>query len=154
MDSATQPTTAYHPCPCGSGFNVTGNTCPSCDAGVADQAGSPDADIIPFPQDATTDAASDQIAEIRRKFDAGELPILYGMTDKDKAELDCRFTYHSPRPNQIPRYQQLRDKAREFAQLIHDLTPPSREQALAFTHLQEATMWANAAIACREGQQS
>jgi hypothetical protein len=34
--------------------------------------------------------------------------------------------------------------------MILDLTPESREQSLAITHLEQATMWANAAIARRE----
>jgi hypothetical protein len=70
------------------------------------------------------------------------------MTDE---ELALRFTYHPPTSDQIPRFGELRAHAHEFAGLIVELTPESREQSLAITALEEAVMWANAAIARREG---
>jgi hypothetical protein len=60
------------------------------------------------------------------------------------------FTYHAPKGDQVERYQQLRDKAKEFALLIVELTPYSREQSLALTHLENATFYANASIARNE----
>lgn len=60
------------------------------------------------------------------------------------------FAYHAPKPGQQERYVQLRSKAKELALLIADLTPVSREQSLAFTELEMASMWANAAIARNE----
>lgn len=45
---------------------------------------------------------------------------------------------------------QLRDAGHELAKLINDKTPASREQSLALTHLEDAVMWANAAIARNE----
>lgn len=65
-------------------------------------------------------------------------------------ELECRFTYHSPKGNQPEKYKKLREKAKEFAFLIQELTPESREKALAITKLEESCFWANAAIARRE----
>ena len=65
-------------------------------------------------------------------------------------ELVNRFTYHAPKEGQLAKYEQLRNAAREFATLIRDLTPYSREQSLALTHLEDAAMWANAAIARNE----
>lgn len=65
-------------------------------------------------------------------------------------ELQCRFTYHAPQEGQPERYEQLRAKAREFAELIIELTPESREQSLAVTKVEEATHWANASIARRD----
>lgn len=65
-------------------------------------------------------------------------------------ELTTRFTYHKPHGNQAERYVQIRNAAHAFAELIDALTPESREQSLAFTALEEAVMWANAAIARRE----
>jgi len=65
-------------------------------------------------------------------------------------ELKRRFSYHSPKCDQPERYEKLRAKALEFAELIVESTPDSREQALALTHLEEAVMQANAAIARRE----
>ena len=67
----------------------------------------------------------------------------------DPAELNTRFTYHSPTTDQIPKYGELRDRGRELAMLIAELVPSSREQSLAFTHLEQAIMWANAGIARR-----
>lgn len=67
----------------------------------------------------------------------------------DDAELATRFRYHPPRGDQPAKYEALREKARELAQLIVDTTPDSREQALALTHLESAIMFANAAIARR-----
>ena len=62
-------------------------------------------------------------------------------------ELEHRFTYHAPKDGQIERYQQIRSRALEFAALIVELSPVSREQSIAFTRLEEVVMYANAAIA-------
>jgi hypothetical protein len=68
----------------------------------------------------------------------------------DKAEIIKRFTYHPPKGNQPMKYELVRDTAREFAEAIDRLCPDSREKSLAFTKLEEAVMWANAAIARNE----
>lgn len=65
-------------------------------------------------------------------------------------ELATRFTYHSPKPTQPERYNTLRGMAKVLAEEIVSSTPESREQSLAITKLEEAVMWANAAIARRE----
>ena len=65
-------------------------------------------------------------------------------------ELEKRFSYHPPKGDQPERYVLIRDKAKEFAYQIASLCPQSREQSLAFTALEEAVMWANAAIARNE----
>lgn len=65
-------------------------------------------------------------------------------------ELETRFTYHAPKGDQPARYVELRDAAKTFAELIVAKTPVSREQSLALTDLEQAVMWANAAIARRE----
>jgi hypothetical protein len=64
-------------------------------------------------------------------------------------ELEIRFTYHLPRPDQTRRYEDLRRKAHELAMIMNGYCPPSREYSLALTHLEEAVFWANAAIARR-----
>lgn len=69
--------------------------------------------------------------------------------EKDQ-EIETRFTYHQPKGDQPQRYVQLRAQAKELAESIQALTPPSREQSLALTNLEQAVMWANAAIARRE----
>jgi len=66
------------------------------------------------------------------------------------SDLDLRFTYHAPKADQPERYTQIRSTAKKFAEQICALTPESREQSLALTKLEEAVMWANAAIARRE----
>ncbi len=65
-------------------------------------------------------------------------------------DLDKIFTYHAPKGDQGERYIKLREKAKEFAEAVVDLTPASREQSLAVTAIQQASMWANAAIAINE----
>jgi hypothetical protein len=67
----------------------------------------------------------------------------------DKVELTTRFTFHPAVGDQPDRYQAIRDKAGELAVLISELSPESREQSLAITACEEASMWANAAIARR-----
>lgn len=64
--------------------------------------------------------------------------------------LDNRFTYHPPKGDQTERYGAIRDLAKHLAELITKATPASREQSLALTNLEQAVMWANAAIARNE----
>lgn len=67
-----------------------------------------------------------------------------------QAELDRRFTYHPPKPGQPERYVEIRAAARQLAEAVVRCSPPSREQSLALTKVDEVVMWANAAIARRE----
>jgi len=71
----------------------------------------------------------------------------YPVGEELRAELRNRFTYHALHPDQIPRYGEIRELAHGLAVLIAFCTPPSREQALALTKLEEAVMHANSAIA-------
>jgi hypothetical protein len=64
-------------------------------------------------------------------------------------ELKTRFTYHPPKGDQPDHYEHIRMEARELATVINNLCPDSREKSLALTKLEEAVMWANAAIARR-----
>lgn len=66
------------------------------------------------------------------------------------ADVESRFTFHPVQPGQAERYQKIRDTAKEFAYLLLESVPAGRERALALTHLQEVSMWANAGIACGE----
>jgi hypothetical protein len=72
------------------------------------------------------------------------------MPQPNQNDIDNRFTYHPPIGDQQERYVALRAKAKELAEMIYTLTPQSREQAVALTHLETASMWANAAIARNE----
>ncbi|MFH0879858.1 MAG: hypothetical protein V2A34_09110 [Lentisphaerota bacterium] len=66
------------------------------------------------------------------------------------AQIENNFTYHAPKPGQPEKYQKLREKAKELAYLIKELTPSSREQSVALTELETSVFWANAAIARNE----
>ena len=65
-------------------------------------------------------------------------------------DLERVFTYHPPTGTQAQRYVQIRDMAKRLAEVVQKVTPESREQSLALTSIQQATMWANAAIAINE----
>lgn len=65
-------------------------------------------------------------------------------------DVDNVFTYHPPFGDQTQRYENIRNAAKGLALLIQDTSHPSREQAMALTHLQQAVMCANAAIAVNE----
>jgi len=61
--------------------------------------------------------------------------------------IDNNFKYHPPNELQVAWHGALRDTGKELAQSILDLCPDSRERSLALTKVEEAVMWANAAIA-------
>ena len=63
--------------------------------------------------------------------------------------IDHIFTYHTPKPDQIPRYNNIREKAKEFAEVIISNTPPGPDQSAAIRHLRECVMTANASIALK-----
>lgn len=65
-------------------------------------------------------------------------------------ELNKRFTYHPPKGDQAARYVDIRAFATEFAIMLNDKCPTSREKSLALTKLEEAVMFANASIARNE----
>ena len=64
-----------------------------------------------------------------------------------KTQIEQNFRYYAPKAGQPEIYTALRDKAKEYALMIDEHCPNSREKALAITKLEEAIMWANAAIA-------
>lgn len=66
------------------------------------------------------------------------------------SKFDNNFMYHTPNNDQAERYERLRSKAKELADLIDELCPNSREKSLAITNLEQASMWANCAIARNE----
>lgn len=74
----------------------------------------------------------------------------YEIENKIGKQLENSFTYHSPKSDQPDRYVALRDQAKELAFAIVRNTPPSREQSLAITNLEQSIFWANAAIARNE----
>lgn len=69
----------------------------------------------------------------------------------DVSDIKNRFTYHPPSAEQKEKYEELRAQALYLANRINQLCPDSRELSLAITNLEQAIMWANAAIARNEG---
>jgi len=66
------------------------------------------------------------------------------------ADLLLRFAWHLPTPSQAERCTAIHGKALELAELLVAECPPSREQALALTNLEQTVFWANSAIARRD----
>jgi len=60
------------------------------------------------------------------------------------------YKYHAPKPGQQEKYEAIRAKAKEFAELVNKTCPDSREKSVCFTQLETAVMWANASIARNE----
>lgn len=75
---------------------------------------------------------------------------MYHISDADEQKLRAAFTYHPPQEGQGPRYEEIRQRAHGVALMMTTLCPPSRELSLALTNLEQAVMWANAAIARNE----
>lgn len=65
-------------------------------------------------------------------------------------DLEKRFSNHPAKGDQRERYEQLWAEAKAFAYTIKRLTPYSREQSLALTHLEDAVTSAIAAISRNE----
>ena len=62
------------------------------------------------------------------------------------AYIENAFRLHKVNDEQKSKQTSIREKAKELAYLINNLTPESRERSLANTKLEEVVMWANAAI--------
>jgi hypothetical protein len=74
----------------------------------------------------------------------------YEPTAAETASVNNIFTYHRPHGDQPERYEKIRVDFRLLAHTLQMLCPPGRERSLAITHLQQACMCANAAIAIGE----
>ncbi len=68
-------------------------------------------------------------------------------TKPTDAQLENRFMHHPPVGDQAKRFEQIRTACCDLAKLIRDLTPCCPEQSLAINAVDQAMMWANAAIA-------
>lgn len=64
--------------------------------------------------------------------------------------IEDAFSYHPPKGDQSERYEKLRKEGKDLTISIIAACPDSRERSLALTKIQEAIMWANAAIARNE----
>lgn len=67
----------------------------------------------------------------------------------DEEVLDVLFTYHKPEPDQIPRYNEIREAGKHLARAILRDTPKCADQTAAIRKVREAVMTASAAIAMR-----
>ena len=67
-----------------------------------------------------------------------------------REQIERDFTYQAPKPDQVPRYEHIRDQARQFAGELVEACPTSPELTIALERVSEAVMWANAAIARHE----
>ena len=76
--------------------------------------------------------------------------MLYEPSENFRKDIENRFTYHAPSPDQIKRYEKIRYMALGWALSLIESCPESRELSLALTHLDQAVMYANAAIARHE----
>lgn len=84
-----------------------------------------------------------------------ELCEVYGidkevMSDHTISTLVNNFTYHSPNQKQAAKYSFIRGNAEALAVILCSLCPSSRELNVALTNLEQAVMWANAAISRNE----
>lgn len=77
----------------------------------------------------------------------GNNVVMHALTPEQKERLKNSFTYHPPFGDLPGRYEIIRVTANDLAWQFCQLCPESRELSLALTKLEEAVMWANAAIA-------
>ncbi len=75
---------------------------------------------------------------------------LYVPSNEMADRVQNSFICHSPKEDQIPRYNELRETGYVLALKFLSMVPPGREQATAISKLEEAIMWANKGIACGE----
>jgi hypothetical protein len=72
--------------------------------------------------------------------------------EQQHEDLDWNLTNHAPGEVNLSKIEALRTKAKEFGHMIIGNTPPSREQSLALTHLEQAVMDAVASLARQKDQ--
>jgi hypothetical protein len=83
--------------------------------------------------------------------ESGTPETKYVPSEADATRVENGLSYHPMTDaEQGARYESNRLAAKKFAKTIMGNCPPSRELSLAITNLQQALMWANAAIAVNE----
>ena len=66
----------------------------------------------------------------------------------DENDIENRFSYHAPSSDEVRNtHEIIRNRLRVLAHSLNGALPECREKSLAITHLEEAMMWANAAVA-------
>lgn len=71
------------------------------------------------------------------------------LNDAEQQFLDDVFSYHAPEPEQIPKYNALREGAKAFARVIMENCPSCADRSTAIRKVREAVMTANAAVALK-----
>lgn len=62
-------------------------------------------------------------------------------------QIENNFKYHKADETKGKMHDEIRSALKEVANKVDEICPNSREKSLALTKLEEAMMWANAAIA-------
>jgi hypothetical protein len=66
-------------------------------------------------------------------------------------EIEHRFGFHKATVEgenaTLPKHRELRLKFREFAEYLEEMLPDGRAKSVAFTELENASMWAHKSIA-------
>lgn len=62
-------------------------------------------------------------------------------------EIEHRFGFHKATDETGPLHRQTRLLFREFAERLDELLPKGRAKSVAFTELENASMWSHKAIA-------
>jgi hypothetical protein len=65
-----------------------------------------------------------------------------------QSELDNWFSYHAPTPSQLRAYNEIRNKAKELAELFESHAINSADKTAALRELRGTVMAMNLAIAC------
>jgi uncharacterized protein YeaO (DUF488 family) len=68
-------------------------------------------------------------------------------------DLDNWFKYHSPTLDQLSKYNELRNMAKQFAEMFNASVPDCADKTAAIRHLRETVMAMNLAIACNAAKQ-
>lgn len=72
----------------------------------------------------------------------------YEVKYMQQSDLDNWFSYHSPNADQQKAYTDLRNKAKEFAELFNASAPDCADKTAAMRKLRETVMAMNLTIAC------
>jgi hypothetical protein len=62
--------------------------------------------------------------------------------DVINTELIDRFLYHKPDDTMTKQIEQIRQQTLSLAKLLAELCPDGRERSIAFTKMEECSMWA------------
>ncbi len=81
-------------------------------------------------------------------MDGPETPPSLDLRSIPQADLDNYFVYHAPTEAQIKQYHEIRTAAKIFAETINRHVPAGADKSAAIRLVREATMTANAGIAC------